>query len=54
MLIQTMRIIKEQYPEGLEQNFMDQFDSSLDSIGHPGSNYAYGTGFSQRVIGSIG
>lgn len=36
----------EQYPEVLEQNFMDQFDRSLDSIGHPGSNYAYGTGFS--------
>lgn len=43
----------EQYPEVLEQNFMDQFDSSLDNIGHPGSNYAYGTGFSSGSSGPL-
>ena len=32
---------------------MDQFDSSLDSIGHTGSNYAYGTGFSSGSSGPL-
>ncbi len=43
----------EQYPEVLEQGFMDQFDNGLDNIGHPGSNYAYGAGFSSGSSGPL-
>jgi len=43
----------EQYPGVVAENFMDQFDNSLDNIGHPGSNYAYGTGFSSGSSGPL-
>jgi len=32
---------------------MDQSDSSLDNIGRPGSNYAYGTGFPSGSSGPL-
>ncbi len=43
----------EQYPEVIEKGFMDQFDNSLDNIGQPGSNYAYGVGFSSGSSGPL-
>jgi arylsulfatase len=43
----------EQYPGVVEQNFMDQFDNALDNVGDPGSNYAYGTGFSSGSSGPL-
>jgi arylsulfatase A-like enzyme len=43
----------EQYPEVVAQGFMDQFDNSLGNIGRPGSNYAYGPGFSSGSSGPL-
>ena len=43
----------EQYPGVAESGFMDQFDNSLDNIGHVGSNYAYGIGFSSGSSGPL-
>jgi len=43
----------EQYPGVLETGFMKMFDNSLHNIGHPGSNYAYGPGFSSGSSGPL-
>ncbi len=43
----------EQYPGVAGSEFMDQFDNSLDDIGNPGSNYAYGTGFASGSSGPL-
>jgi arylsulfatase A-like enzyme len=43
----------EQYPGVAGSDFMDQFDNSLDNIGHAGSNYAYGMGFSSGSSGPL-
>ena len=43
----------DEYPKVREQRFMDQFDNSLDNIGKPGSNYAYGIGFATASAGPL-
>ena len=43
----------EDYPEVREKNFLDQFDNSLDNIGNPSSNYAYGIGFASGSSGPL-
>lgn len=41
------------YPGADDPKFLDQFDNSLDNIGHPGSNYAYGIGFASGSGGPL-
>jgi len=43
----------DDYPEVREKKFQDKFDNSLDHIGHPGSNYAYGMGFASGSAGPL-
>jgi len=43
----------DEYPKVREQRFMDKFDNSLDNIGKPGSNYAYGIGFASGSAGPL-
>lgn len=43
----------DDYPEVREKRFQDKFDNSLDHIGHPGSNYAYGMGFASGSAGPL-
>ncbi len=42
-----------EYPGATEPDFANQFDNSLENIGHPGSNYAYGMGFASGSGGPI-
>jgi arylsulfatase len=41
------------YPEADKKEFREIFDSSLESIGNPGSNYAYGIGFASSSGGPL-
>ena len=41
----------EDYPGNRDGDFMDQFDNSLDNLGKPGSNVAYGSGWAQASAG---
>jgi len=43
----------DQYPGGRESEFRAQFDNSLDNIGSPRSNYAYGIGFASGSGGPL-
>lgn len=43
----------DEYPEARETGFVDKFDNSLENIGHPGSNYAYGMGFASASAGPL-
>jgi arylsulfatase len=43
----------DDYPEVREKRFQDKFDNSLDNIGHPRSNYAYGMGFASGSAGPL-
>ncbi len=43
----------EEYPGARESGFRDKFDNSLENIGHPGSNYAYGIGFASGSSGPL-
>jgi arylsulfatase A-like enzyme len=43
----------DEYPGAAESEFRDQFDNSLDNIGNPGSNYAYGMGFASGSGGPL-
>ncbi|MGI9430057.1 MAG: arylsulfatase [Bythopirellula sp.] len=42
-----------QYPGAEEPEFRDKFDNSLENIGKPGSNYAYGIGFASGSGGPL-
>jgi arylsulfatase len=42
-----------QYPGADEEGFQDMFDTRLDNIGNPGSNYAYGIGFGSSSGGPL-
>jgi arylsulfatase len=42
-----------EYPGATEPEFADQFDNSVDNIGHPRSNYAYGIGFASGSGGPL-
>ena len=42
-----------EYPEVRETGFMDDFDNSLENIGKPGSNYAYGIGWASASEGPL-
>jgi arylsulfatase len=41
------------YPGAKEKSFNGKFDNSLDNIGKPGSNYAYGMGFASGSGGPL-
>jgi len=41
------------YPGAKEPKFASQFDNSLENIGNPGSNYAYGMGFASGSGGPL-
>lgn len=41
------------YPEVREKGFMDKFDNSLENIGSPGSNHAYGIGYAAGSGGPL-
>ena len=43
----------DDYPDADKSEFRDQFDYSLENIGNPGSNYAYGMGFASGSNGSL-
>jgi arylsulfatase len=43
----------DDYPGADTKEFRDQFDYSLENIGHPGSNYAYGIGFASGSGGPL-
>lgn len=43
----------DEYPEARETGFVDKFDNSLENIGNPGSNYAYGMGFASASTGPL-
>lgn len=43
----------EEYPEAKDPKFTAQFDSSVERIGHPRSNYAYGIGFASASGGPL-
>jgi arylsulfatase A-like enzyme len=43
----------DNYPGAETSAFRDQFDYRLENIGHPGSNYAYGIGFSASSSGPL-
>jgi len=43
----------DDYPEADKTEFRDQFDYSLENIGHPGSNHAYGIGFASGSGGPL-
>ncbi len=42
-----------EYPGALEPQFRKQFDYTLNNIGHPRSNYAYGIGFASSSGGPL-
>ena len=42
-----------QYPGADEEGFQDMFDTRLENIGNPGSNYAYGIGFASSSGGPL-
>jgi len=42
-----------EYPGAQEDAFRDKFDNSLENIGSPGSNYAYGMGFASGSAGPL-
>ena len=42
-----------EYPGATEEEFSGQFDNSLDNIGKPRSNYAYGIGFASGSSGPL-
>ena len=42
-----------EYPGATEPEFADQFDNSLENLGHPGSNYAYGMGWARSSGGPL-
>jgi arylsulfatase len=41
------------YPGAREKSFREQFDNSIENVGHPGSNYAYGIGFASGSGGPL-
>ena len=41
------------YPGATEPEFKSQFDNSVENIGHPRSNYAYGMGFASSSGGPL-
>jgi arylsulfatase len=41
------------YPGAREEAFREKFDNSLENVGHPGSNYAYGMGFASSSGGPL-
>ncbi len=43
----------DDYPDADKKEFRDQFDYSLENIGHPGSNHAYGIGFASGSGGPL-
>ncbi len=43
----------DEYPGADKSEFREQFDYSLDNIGGPGSNYAYGIGFASSSSGPL-
>jgi len=43
----------EEYPGAKEKAFTSKFDNSLENIGHPGSNHAYGIGFASGSGGPL-
>jgi arylsulfatase len=43
----------DEYPGADEPEFRDLFDNSLENIGRPGSNYAYGIGFATGSGGPL-
>ena len=43
----------DDYPLARETGFVDEFDNSLENIGMPGSNYAYGMGFASASTGPL-
>jgi arylsulfatase len=43
----------DDYPGSDSPEFRVQFDNSLENIGHPGSNYSYGIGFSSGSGGPL-
>jgi len=43
----------DEYPEANSSEFRNQFDFSLENIGNPGSNYAYGIGFASGSGGPL-
>ena len=43
----------DDYPGAEQPDFRSQFDNSLENIGHPGSNYAYGIGFASASSGPL-
>jgi len=42
-----------EYPGAQETEFTNQFDNSVENIGHPRSNYAYGMGFASGSGGPL-
>lgn len=42
-----------EYPGADDPEFLEEFDSSLNNLGHPGSNYAYGIGFGSASAGPL-
>lgn len=42
-----------EYPDAKKPEFQAQFDNSLENVGHPGSNYAYGPGFASGSGGPL-
>ncbi len=43
----------DEYPGAAEKDFREKFDNSLENIGNPGSNYAYGMGFASASGGPL-
>jgi arylsulfatase len=43
----------DDYPDASSPEFRSQFDHSIENIGHPGSNYAYGMGFASGSGGPL-
>ncbi len=43
----------EEYPSNAGSEFIKQFDNSIENIGRPGSNVAYGTGWASASTGPL-
>jgi arylsulfatase len=43
----------DEYPGAREPEFKNKFDTSLENVGSPGSNYAYGMGFAHGSAGPL-
>jgi len=43
----------DEYPGAKEPKFREQFDNSLENIGHPRSNHSYGIGFASGSVGPL-